>query len=113
MADDPTGLACPGCGKPPMFLFGGGHQAFCGSDDCRVLTWDPAQTVAEFYASAKITDLRGEDEYCEHICDEECEDYQGFSQCLHQHCMNCGGCTCPGYCDNYVTYNLRPDETGG
>ena len=54
-----------------------------------------------------------EDEYCEHICDEECEDYQGFSQCLHQHCMNCGGCGCPGYCDDYQTYNLRPDETGG
>jgi hypothetical protein len=25
----------------------------------------------------------------------------------------CGGCGCPGYCDDYVTYNLRPGETGG
>lgn len=49
----------------------------------------------------------GDDEYCDHQCDEECE------PCTHEHCMNCGGCGCPGYCDDYQTYNLRPDETGG
>ena len=72
--------------------------------------------ASDYYGSiagVHADDWDDEDEYCEHICDEECEDYQGFSQCLHQHCMNCGGCTCPGYCDDYVTYNLRPDETGG
>jgi hypothetical protein len=27
-------------------------------------------------------------------------------------CFNCGEPGCPGYCDDYQTYNLRPDETG-
>ena len=34
----------------------------------------------------------GEDWECDHEHDEECYDYQGFYQCQHQHCMNCGGC---------------------
>ena len=64
----------------------------------------------------------GDDEYdeydeydyaCEHDHDEECYDYQGFLVCSHTHCWNCGGCRCPGYCDDYMTYNLRPEETGG
>ena len=46
-------------------------------------------------------------EPCQHECDEECD------PCLHQHCWKCGGCGCPGYCDDYQTYNLRPEETGG
>lgn len=50
-----------------------------------------------------------DDEPCNHDCDEECED----DQCLHEHCWKCGGCGCPGYCDDYQTYNLRPAETGG
>jgi hypothetical protein len=54
-----------------------------------------------------------DDEPCEHEHDEECYDYNGFDVCLRQHCMNCGGCRCPGYCDDYQTYNLRPAETGG
>lgn len=37
--------------------------------------------------------------------DEEYED--------HYHCPACGGCQCPGYCDDHQTYNLRPAETGG
>lgn len=50
-------------------------------------------------------------EPCEHDCGEEgC--YEDGT-CLHQHCFNCGGCGCPGYCDDYQTYNLRPSETGG
>jgi hypothetical protein len=28
-------------------------------------------------------------------------------------CFNCGEPGCPGYCDDYQTYNLRPAETGG
>lgn len=28
-------------------------------------------------------------------------------------CINCGKPSCPGYCDDYQTYNLRPAETGG
>jgi hypothetical protein len=54
-----------------------------------------------------------DDDYCEHEHGEECYDYQGFLACSHQHCWNCGGCNCPGYCDDYQTYNLRPEETGG
>ena len=53
------------------------------------------------------------DEPCEHEHDESCLDYQGFNICSHSHCFNCGGCTCPGYCDDYQRYNLRPAETGG
>lgn len=54
-----------------------------------------------------------DDEYCEHDCGNEgCYD-DGDDRCRHQHCWNCGGCRCPGYCDDYQTYNLRPAETGG
>ena len=57
---DPVGLNCPGCGQPPVWLFGGGHQAFCGSDDCPWFTWDPAKTLAELNASANVIDLGGD-----------------------------------------------------
>ena len=33
--------------------------------------------------------------------------------CPMTSCLVCGGCQCPGYCDDYQTYNLRPAETGG
>jgi hypothetical protein len=60
-----------------------------------------------------MADLDDDDFYdegiCTHICDEYCDD----EGCTHQHCMNCGECDCPGYCDDYQTYNLRPAETGG
>lgn len=52
-----------------------------------------------------------EDEPCEHDCDETCGEYS--EDCMHQHCFACGDCNCPGYCDDYQTYNLRPTETGG
>jgi hypothetical protein len=54
-----------------------------------------------------------DDEYCEHDCGAEGCFEDGFDSCHHQHCINCGGCRCPGYCDDYQTYNLRPAETGG
>lgn len=47
-----------------------------------------------------------DDEPCSHDCDERC-DQDG---CLHEHCWACGGCGCPGYCDDYQTYNLRDDS---
>ena len=59
MTAGPVGLECPGCGEPPVFLFGGGTQAFCGSDDCRWFTWDPTKTLAELIANAKTIDLGG------------------------------------------------------
>jgi hypothetical protein len=61
-------------------------------------------------------ELAFEDDWepCSHDHDEECYDEDpGVYDCHHQHCWNCGECECPGYCDDYQTYNLRPDETGG
>jgi len=52
-------------------------------------------------------------EPCRHDCDEDCFDEYDRPDCRHEHCFNCGGCGCPGYCDDYQTYNLRPAETGG
>lgn len=55
-----------------------------------------------------------DDEPCQHDHDEECyDDDDRATYCTHQHCSACGGCGCPGYCDDYQTYNLRPAETGG
>lgn len=68
---------------------------------------DEAAYAAEF-------DDEWDDEPCEHDHDEECIGPDGrASYCTHQHCWNCGGCTCAGYCDDHQTYNLRPSETGG
>lgn len=52
-----VGLNCPGCGEPPLYLMGGGHQAFCGTDDCPWFTWDPTLTLAELNDGAKVIDL--------------------------------------------------------
>jgi hypothetical protein len=46
-------------------------------------------------------------EPCSHDCDEECDE----DGCRHEHCWACGGCGCPGYCDDYQTYNLRDNES--
>lgn len=56
---EPVGLNCPGCGEDPVFLFGGGTQAFCGTDDCPILTWNPTKTLAELNADSKAIDLEG------------------------------------------------------
>lgn len=53
----PVGLACPFCGEPPVYLLGGGTQAFCGTDDCPVVTWDPTKTRAELAADMQMIDL--------------------------------------------------------
>jgi hypothetical protein len=58
----------------------------------------------------------GDDDFwdaCTHDCDDRCYDELDEHKCRHEHCWKCGGCCCPGYCDDYQTYNLRPDETGG
>jgi hypothetical protein len=82
--------------------------ARCGGDcpigECEVYDVDAARDGA---------DIVGEWEPCDHDHDDDCWDYQEFFQCEHQHCFACGGCNCPGYCDDYQTYNLRPAETGG
>lgn len=53
-----------------------------------------------------------EDDYCDHDCSDGCWEY-GDGYCHHEHYCHCGTCGCPGYCDDYQTYNLRPAETGG
>jgi hypothetical protein len=58
--DEPVGLKCPGCGEVPLWLFGGGTQAWCGTDDCPILTWNPTKTLAELNADSKVIDLSPE-----------------------------------------------------
>lgn len=53
----PVGLNCPGCGEPPVYLLGGGTQAFCGTDDCPWFTWDPTESLAELNSSAHVINL--------------------------------------------------------
>lgn len=59
MTGEPAGLHCPGCGQPPVFVFAGGQQCFCGTDDCPWFTWDPALSLAELNAGAGTIDLSG------------------------------------------------------
>lgn len=62
MSTGPVGLKCPGCGEPPVFLFGGGTQAFRQTDDCPWLTWDPTKSLADLNAHAGTIDLEGTQE---------------------------------------------------
>jgi len=55
----PAGYHCPGCGRHAMMILGGGTQAFCGSDDCSILMWDPTKTLEELMADMHEIDLRG------------------------------------------------------
>ena len=48
---------CPRCGQPPIILLGGGRQAFCGTDDCDVFTWDTAVDAATFEANARPIEI--------------------------------------------------------
>lgn len=103
--------ACPGSGDPAKAC------------DAMSETWgawflvqmyavdEQRRRAGEAAAVADVDDENGETCYHEH--DEDCYDYQGFYACRHYHCIGCGGCQCPGYCDDYQTYNLRPAETGG
>jgi len=77
----------------------------CGTTYCE--TYDDVDQVAETLA------FEDDWEPCSHDCDDGCYDQFDERRCSHQHCFNCGGCGCPGYCDDYQTYNLRPSETGG
>lgn len=59
MTGQPAGLLCLGCGQPPYAVLGGGTQAFCGTPDCRVVTWDPTMTVDEMLEDISYIDLSG------------------------------------------------------
>lgn len=53
----PVGLKCPACGQPPRLVLDGGQQAFCGTDDCPWVMWNPTKTLAELNADATTVDL--------------------------------------------------------
>jgi hypothetical protein len=57
--DAPVGLRCPLCSQPPYGVLGGGTQAFCGTDDCKVVIWDPTLTMDQTMASMEFIDLSG------------------------------------------------------
>jgi hypothetical protein len=108
--------ACPP-GSPP-------RACGCPEQDGRIYhqretCTDPLVARLDWYGTLPPPpgDLSGgdwDDEPCSHVCEDDgCEDEWGFSACTHSHCGNCGGCGCPGYCDDHRTYNLRPAETGG
>ena len=48
---------CPWCGQPPYMVMGGGTQAFCGTDDCNCLTWDPSKSAAENRRNVNVVNL--------------------------------------------------------
>jgi hypothetical protein len=38
-------------------VMGGGTQAFCGTDDCGCLTWDPSKSEAENRRNVNVVSL--------------------------------------------------------
>ena len=86
--------------------------ARCGGD-CGMSQCEADQQAEEIDQQAAELALEDDWEPCDHDCDEDCYDDYDEWDCHHQHCFNCGGCGCPGYCDDHTTYNLRPEETGG
>lgn len=48
---------CPGCRQPPVWVCGGGTQAFCGTPACHVVSWDPTRSLAENAAGLESVDL--------------------------------------------------------
>jgi len=45
---------CPWCGEQPFMVMGGGTQAFCGTETCPCLTWDPSKSAAENRRNATV-----------------------------------------------------------
>ena len=43
----------PLCDEPPLWVLGGGTQAFCGSVECPVFTWDPTKSRQHFLETAR------------------------------------------------------------
>ncbi|MCL2582945.1 MAG: hypothetical protein FWE35_10855 [Streptosporangiales bacterium] len=53
----PTGLFCPGCGKPAAVSLG--DQAFCRTQGCEWFSWDPHLTAEECRRDARLIDIPG------------------------------------------------------
>jgi hypothetical protein len=49
---------CPVCDSPPVMVFGGGTQAFCGNDDCSTVTWNPAESLDDNLLDVHFVELR-------------------------------------------------------
>ena len=52
LEDDPGGLdlacpRCPVCNEPPAFILRGAVQAFCGTEDCPAMTWNPSRSAVD------------------------------------------------------------------
>ena len=112
-------LTCRSCGQSSESAWSCAKGGNCDASSQLWGQWFLVRLYANDARTAAVdrtaAEFAFEDDWepCSHDHDEECYDYQGFSRCHHQHCWNCGGCGCPGYCDDYQTYNLRPAETGG
>lgn len=48
---------CPLCGQPPLLVLGDATQAWCGTENCRTLTWNPSKTVDENLLKVNFVDL--------------------------------------------------------
>ncbi len=55
----PATPLCPLCSQLPYAVLGGGTQAFCATDDCKVITWDPTKPVDELLTDIAFIDLKG------------------------------------------------------
>lgn len=78
-----------------------------GPTDDQLLDW------AEHNAHADGLDTTPGDPDYDDLC-PDCAEWREHCHCDEpQICGRCGTQNCPGYCDDYQTYNLRPAETGG
>lgn len=50
-------MFCPGCERPPRIVLDGGHQAFCGNDECHVMMWDTTMSLEELMREAQTVDM--------------------------------------------------------
>lgn len=51
---EPPAPVCPLCGEFPLWVLGGGTQAFCGNHDCPVMTWNPMENRDHFLQTARV-----------------------------------------------------------
>lgn len=56
----PIGLHCPWCGEHAALVISD-QQAFCETDGCQMLMWDPTKTRTELmFGDMTVVDLRRE-----------------------------------------------------
>lgn len=49
-------MRCPSCKEPPLIEFP--SQAWCGNDDCPILSWNPQCTMDELLDGLQVVDLQ-------------------------------------------------------